>query len=113
MVSTTAMSTIFMEGATDYMTTNWPNNPIVKQLWDKYPDKHSWRSNQNYTIQPVIAEFKHSNYNGYMDNNVQNLNTPSGYVYGEGFTSSWAGTYLNFKYEVGTKSHGPMRSFRG
>jgi len=91
MVSTTAMSTIFMEGTTDYMTTNWPNNPLIKQLWDKYLDKHSWRSNQNYTIQPVIAEFKHSNYGSgtlpFMGNDVQNINTPSGYTYGEGFVS--------------------------
>jgi len=53
----TVNQTIFYRNATDFIAT-WAENSDMRKLWDKYPDKQSWMSNKNYTIEPVDDKFE-------------------------------------------------------
>jgi len=51
----TVSQTIYFRNVADFIAT-WGQNSLIRQLWDKYPDKQSWMPYKNYTIAPVNCE---------------------------------------------------------
>lgn len=56
MHNSTVGNTIYYKGVQEYMDYSWSAVSDIKKLWNAYPDKQCWMSNQNYTVKPTTDE---------------------------------------------------------
>jgi len=55
MNSTTALNTVYMKGAAEYLDVNlrWS---WLYTIWNKFPEKQSWMPNQYYELKPITDD---------------------------------------------------------